>query len=208
MLLNGHNLYAVVAVGNDARQHVLAELVVGTHLFGIFAHTDVALIYEQGVFLGAESLFLPLVRSGVPHLSREYLGLVVLYYAAHPGRYSLTLATVPVYAHLVEVAVLHGFRGQLQLPVACSFDAFSLVSLVFLPVVEVADEVYLRSVGCPLAEHPSSCRLVQAEVFVAACKVAERSLAVGSELRNLPQRVFVPTAYGILEWLKPTVVLH
>ena len=47
VLLYGHNLNAVVACLDHARQHIVLEFRVGSHLFGILSHADVALINQQ-----------------------------------------------------------------------------------------------------------------------------------------------------------------
>ncbi len=209
MFLDGHDLNGVVAVLLDARQHVLGKLLVGAYLLSILSHADVALVDEQRVLLGLEVLLLPLVGLlRIPHLSREYLGLVVLYHAAAPGRNTLALAAVPLDLHLVELAVLQGFLGEFQLPVACALYALAAVFLVLLPVVEVANEVNIGGVRCPLAEHPAARQLVQSEVKVAGGKVGEFLLAVLRQLANLPEGVVVTAANGSLEGLQPGVVTY
>ena len=46
VLLDGHDLDGVVAVGGDARQHLGAEFVVAAHLFLLLSHADVAFVDE------------------------------------------------------------------------------------------------------------------------------------------------------------------
>ena len=155
MFLNGHNLNAVIAVLDNAGQHILTELTIAAHLLGILPHADVAFVDEQRCALGLEGSLLPDVWSlGIPHLCGEYLGLLVLHHAARPSRYALALATVPAHAHLVEVTVFKGFFGEFQLPVSGAFDTVGAIAVVLFPVVEVAHQIEVGGIGCPLAEHP------------------------------------------------------
>lgn len=57
MLLNRHDLDAVVAILDDARQNVLLELRVSSHLLSILSHTDVALIDQERSGLWLEVFF-------------------------------------------------------------------------------------------------------------------------------------------------------
>ena len=209
VLLNGHDLNGVVTVLGHSGQHVQAELVVGAHLLGILTHAHMALVDEQRVLLRTEASLLPHVGHGrVPHLCREYLGLVVLHHTAAPGGNTLALATVPLHLHLVQLTVLQVFLLQLQLPVASALNTLAAVLLIFLPVVEVAYEVDVGSVRCPLAEHPSARQLVQAEVEMARGKVAQLDFSVLRQLADFPQCVVVTAANGILIGFQPSVVLY
>ena len=97
--------------------------------------------------------------------------------------------------------------GKFKLPVA-AFEFLAAIRLVFLPVVEVADKVDVRRVRCPFAENPAVARLVQAVVQVPAREVGEGFLAVLRELRDFPNRVFVPPAYCVFIRRKPHVLRH
>ena len=44
MLLNGHNLNAIIAVFHDTRQHIVFKFGVGSYFFSILPHPDVALV--------------------------------------------------------------------------------------------------------------------------------------------------------------------
>ena len=69
MLLNSHNLDAVVAILDDSWQHILTEFCIGTHFLGILRHTDMALVDEKRVDISLEFLFLPLIWGlRIPHL--------------------------------------------------------------------------------------------------------------------------------------------
>ena len=110
MFLYGHDLYAVVAVGYNARQHVLPELIVGAYFLRILSHAYMALVDEKRRFLWSEGLFLPhILLCRVPHLCRENLCLLVLHDTTCPCRYALSKTAFPVDMHLVEVAVLKVF---------------------------------------------------------------------------------------------------
>ena len=210
MLLDSHNLDAVIAVGDDTRKYVVLELRICAHLLCIFAHSYVALIDEQRTLVRLESLFLPNVRLlGCPYLSRENLCVLVLNDTTNPRRDALALATVPLYVHLEEVAVLHCLLRQLQFPVACSFDTLSTIFLCLLPVVEVADKIDVCSIRCPLTENPSSARsLVKSVIVVTTGKVRQRDLTVLCQLVYLPHGVLVTSTNSIFKRLQPTVVLH
>ena len=97
MLLNGHNLYAVVAVVDDARQNVLLELGVGAHLLGILSHANVALVDEEWVGLGFESLLFPLIGcSGFHTCAENILVWSSCTTRLRPCRNTLAFATIPV----------------------------------------------------------------------------------------------------------------
>ena len=119
MLGNCHDLNAVVAILDDARQNLVLELGVSSHLFCILSHTDVTFIDEQRFSVWLEVLFLPNVRSfGCPHLCGEDFGVLILHHAVNPGRDALPFSTVPLDMQLEQVAMLHGTRTELQFPVA------------------------------------------------------------------------------------------
>ncbi len=56
MLLNGHDLDGVVAVGRYARQGFRAELLIASHLFLLLCHADMAFVDKQRIHIGAEIL--------------------------------------------------------------------------------------------------------------------------------------------------------
>ncbi len=171
MLLDGHHLNGVVAVLDDAWQHVVLEFGVGAHLLGILRHTDVALIDEQRILSRRELALVPAIGLGRPHLRREYLRLLVLHHARGPGRNALALAALPFDVHLIEVAVLHCFLGQIDLPVTRVLNAAAAVFLTLLPLVEVAYEIDVGGVGCPLAESPARLGVVQAVIVITTGEV-------------------------------------
>ena len=172
MLLDGHHLDGIVAVGLDARQHLVLKFAVGAHLLGILSHTYVTLIDEQRGTVGLEGFLLEHIRMfGIPHLCREYLGLLVLHHALTPGWDALSFAAVPLDLHLIQVTMLNGLFREFEFPVACSLDALALVSRSLLPVVEVAHEEDLRGIGCPFAEYPPFGLFMESEIEVAGGEV-------------------------------------
>ena len=183
MLLDGHNLNAVVAVFDDTRQYIILEFGIGAHLLGIFAHSDMAFVDQEWIGLGFESLLFPFIRLWSPHLCREYLRVLVLHNTLRPSWNTLAIASVPMDVHLIEISVFKSLGWQFQLPVSCSLNTFSLVFLVFLPIVEITNQVYFGSIGSPLAEHPASTRcLVKSEIVVSTRKIGQGCLSVASEL--------------------------
>ena len=110
MLLDSHHLDTVVAVLNDTRQHIVLELGIGAHLLGILSHTHMALVDQQWILLRLKGLLREHIGLlGIPYLSREYLGIVILHHPTTPGRDTFTFTTIPLYLHLVKVTVLQGF---------------------------------------------------------------------------------------------------
>ena len=178
MLLDSHDLNAVVTILNDTWQHLLLELGVGSNLLSILSHSDMALIDEQRSGVWLEGLLLPLVRLRAPNLRREYLGLLILNHTVSPCRDTLAFSTFPVHLHLEEITVLHCLFREFQLPVAGTLDTLGTILRAFLPAVEITDEIDICSIWRPLAEHPSLLRLVQSEVVVSVGEIAERNLAV------------------------------
>ena len=210
VLLNSHYLNTVVTILDYTRQDILAELVICAHLLGIFAHSDVALIYEQRVLVWLERLLFPLILLlWSPNLSRENLCLLVLHHSISPCRYALALSTVPLNVHLEQVAVLHCFLREFQFPVACTLNALCLVFLVFLPVVEITNKIYLSCIRCPLAEYPSSaCVAMKTIINIAVCKVVKSLLAVLRQLVYLPCSMVVTSTNSVFERFQIAVVLH
>ena len=172
MLLDSHHLNGVVAVLFYTRQHILGEFLVGADFLGILSHSHVALVNQQRRLVGLESLFLPLVGFlGVPHLRRENLRLVVLHYATAPSGNTLAFSPIPLHLHLVKLAVLQGFFAEFQLPVVGTGNTLATVLFGLLPVIEVANQIDVGSVGRPLTEHPALGQLVETEIQVTGSKV-------------------------------------
>jgi ABC-type dipeptide/oligopeptide/nickel transport system ATPase component len=81
MLLDSHNLNAVVTILDDTWQHILLKFCISANLLSILCHTDMTFIDEQRCHIWSEGFLLPFIWFRIPNLSRENLGLVVLYYA-------------------------------------------------------------------------------------------------------------------------------
>ena len=155
MLLDGHYLDCIVAVGHDAGQHLVLEFGVSAHAFALLRHADVTFVDKQRTGVGHEATHFPLERLlGSPHLSRENLGLLVLHHSCGIGRDAFTHSAFPVYEHLVELSVMQSFGLELYFPYTVA-DGFKCVFHIFLPFGEVADEGYAGCVRSPFAEHPS-----------------------------------------------------
>ena len=183
MLLHRHYLYAVVSVLYDTRQYVVTEFGVCAHFLRILPHADMALINEQRAFYGTELLLFPHIRSlRFPHLCRENLRFLILYHTPCPRGDTLSLTSVPAYAHLVKVAMLKSFGRELQFPVACALNALCLILVCFLPAVKVAYEIQLRCIGRPLAEHPAAGCFMKPVIVVTACKVLKCLLSATRKL--------------------------
>ncbi len=133
MLLYGHHLYGVVAVGGDSGKYLVAEFDIGSHLLLLLGHADMAFVDEQRASVGVELLDFPLIGGRLPHLRGENLGLVILHHPVGVGRDAVTLATRPVYPHLVELAVFQGLGRQFKLPDPVANER-QLVAGAFLPV--------------------------------------------------------------------------
>ena len=174
MLLNGHYLNAVIAVLDNAREHILTELIVGAHLLGILRHTHVAFINQKRVFAGLK-LF-SLKHIGVfrsPHLCAENMCLLVLDGTGAICRNTLALSAFPVDRQLVKVAMTQGFAGKFQLPVAAITESLKLILRHFLPVVALSDEENAGSIRSPFAEHPLSWSAMKSEIQMSAGKIHE-----------------------------------
>ncbi len=209
VFLNGHHLYAIVTIGDDARQYVLRKFLICAHFLSVLSHSDVAFVYEQRRFVGLELLFPEHIRLlRVPNLCGKNLCVVVLHHTLAPCRYALAFAAVPFHLHLVKVAVLHGLFRQPQFPVASAFNALELILGRLLPTVEVANEEYLRGVWRPFAENPATSSLVQTIVQMASGKVGESLLAAFCQLPHLPYGMVVPSLDGVFIRFEPGVVAN
>ena len=208
MLLDSHDLNAVVTILYDTWQHIFLEFRVGAHLLGILSHAYVALVDEQRSGVRPEGLLLPLVRLRVPYLRRENLGLLILNHTVSPCRDTLAFSTFPVHLHFEEITVLHCLFREFQLPVAGTLDTLSTILRAFLPAVEISDEIDICSIWRPLAEHPSLLRLMQSEVVVSVGEIAERNLAVTGKLVELPERMLMSSYDSRLKVCQIWIVLH
>ena len=207
MLLDGHDLDGIVAVGNDARQYVHTEFLIGTHTLAVLRHADVALVDEQRARVGHKVLDLELVGLfGCPHLGREDVGLLVLNHARGIGRDALAFSALPVHAQLVQVAVVHGALGQNDFPIAV-VQPFQLVGGTLAPVIELADQINLSRIGGPFTEHPVAVgRAVQAIVVVGVGKL-DQIARTARELGYLVHSILMPPVDGVAVRLQPRVIV-
>ena len=208
MFSHSHHLNGIVAILLDAWQDVVLELGIGSHLLRILCHTDVALVDEQRIGVGLEVLLLEFVRLGwSPNLSGENLGRIVLHHTVGIGRNALPFSTIPLDFQLEEVAVMHLTGLELDFPIAV-VDAFHLVGLILLPIVEIANQIDVGGIGCPLAQHPTFGSLVQTKIEITAGEVRKRLLAAIGQFVQFPEGMVMTTADGSLERFEPRVILH
>ena len=102
--------------------------------------------------------------------------------------------------------MLEDFGGELEFPVAGAFEALEGILGLFLPSVEVADEVNGGGVGSPFADDPLAGRAVQAIIEGAVGEVSELVLAAG-EFGYLSHGVVVATLDSGFVGFEPRVVL-
>ena len=121
---------------------------------------------------------LPDVRFRFPDLGAEDFGGLVLHHAAAIGGDALIGTGRPYHPELVELAVLQGEVGKLQLPVAVAEGLEGEVGLD-LPSGEIAVEIDGGGVGGFLAEHPAVVGAVKTVVEMGVGDFGERVIAVG-----------------------------
>ena len=162
-----------------------------------------AFVDQQRVDIGLEGFLLPYIRLlGIPNLCRENLGHIILDNALCPSGNTLSLAPIPMNMHLVEVAVLHGFGGQLDLPVVGSGNSLQSVFLILGPIIEITYKIDIRGCRSPFTEHPSAGCLVKTVVVIPGGEVTKGALAVFGQLTDFPQGMVMPSADGSLVWLQ------
>ena len=195
MLLDGHNLYAVVTVSCNAREHLLAELGVCSNFLLFLSHTYVALIDEQRGAFGNKLPVLELILLlGSPHLRTEYLCCLILHHATHPCRNTLAAAALPVNLHFVVLTMSKCLLGHSSFPHAAG-KLLQLILGTLFPVGKVADEHNLCSVRSPLTEHPPSRCAVQAKVEITCGKVRQSLSAVLCQLFFSAEKIAVASFY-------------
>ena len=119
MLLDGHNLNAIVAILHYTRQDILTEFVIRSHFLCILRHPDVALVDKQRVLVDLEFFGLESVRLfGRPNLCGKDMGLFVLYRPCAISRNAFSLSAFPMYGELVQIAMVKGLCGEFEFPVS------------------------------------------------------------------------------------------
>ena len=207
MLLNGHDLDGIIAIGRYARKSLLAELVVGAHTFLLLGHSYVALIYKERLGVGREFAHLEFIGifRGID-LGGEYLGVGVLHNSVGIRGDTFSLATVPGNKHLEEIAVVEGIFRKRQFPHSV-LRAVEFVFIGGLPSGECTDEPYLAGIGCILPEHPSPLRkMVQTIEFICVGEVGERTAGVRRELIKFSDHILMTALDSRLERLEPGVI--
>ena len=155
MLLNSHDLYGIVAVGMNTREYQILEFTISANTLTLLCHTDVTLIDQQRLCIRTKLVDIPSVwLSRIPHLSGEYVRLLILHHTCGISRYTLTLTSLPAHHHLVELAVTNRIGRQHHLPHTALRQTSQLIAGLFLPAGEVADEGYRGGIGCIFAKHP------------------------------------------------------
>ena len=206
MFLNRHDLDAVVSCFDDAGQDVILEFGVSADFFGVLRHTDMTFINEQRACVDFETVVVPNVRMfGCPDLRRKNFCLVVLNDTLRPSGDAFAFAVIPAHIHFVKVAVFELVGGQFKFPVTV-FEFLATISLVFLPTVEVADQINIGSVRSPFAENPTVGCFMKPEVEVTVGEIGQSLFAVLSELSNFPERVVVTAANSLLVRFEPSVL--
>ena len=177
VLLDGHDLDAVIAELVDTRQHIAAELLVGIHFLLFRRHTDMAFVdIERALLFKAFAFVFPLELGFVPNLRREDLRLLVLYNTTYIGRNTLSVAAVPFYEQLVHLAVGHRFLRQLGFPNAVAYR-LKTIGLILGPVIEIAFDIDRGGIRSPFAHHPSFGRMMKTEIEVTGGPISKRFTA-------------------------------
>ena len=152
MLLKSHDLKCVISQIRYLRQDIQTEFLECSDLLLFRRHTDMALIDKRMRTFSRLSM-LPFIRLRIPHLSAECLCMRILHRPGYICRDSLSTTARPFYIQLVQSAMIKEHRRQDKFPVTAS-DRLKGIRLGALPVVELADHIYLGGVRSPLTEHP------------------------------------------------------
>ncbi len=206
MLLYGHNLYGIVTVGRDARQHVVAKFYICAHPFALLGHADMTLIDEQRTRVGTKPFHLPFVCIGGPHLGREHVSVFVLHHTGGIGRDALAASAIPGDNHLVEIAVADGIAFEFQLPHTV-FLGLEGIFFKLLPFGEITDERNRGGIGSPFAEHPAVGRAVEPEIIVRVGKRFELAVRA-AQFQLFVYGIIVSSYDGGSIRLEPRVILE
>ena len=211
VLLDGHNLNGVVAVGMDTRQDAGAEFLVAANALFFLCHAYVALINQQGRHIGHELRVRPSEGAGRGmHLGREDGRLRVLHHAVGISRNAFARPSRPVNYHFIQLAIGHGIGRHGQFPHAgqATFNPVQLVGRTFFPTRKIAHQGYACGVWRPLAEGPAAIlAAMQSEIFVSVGKVHQVA-AAGGQLGKLACGVAVAPLDGGSIGVKPGVVFQ
>ncbi len=156
MLLNGHYLNGVIAVGMDTGQHFVAELGVGAHALALLGHTYVTFVNEQRLGVGLKVGHLPRIRLGSPDLCGKQMRHRILDHTCGVGRQTFAGATGPAHIHFIEIAVMQGIGRQRDFPHTVVAHTVELIAGHSLPTRKITYHTYRSSAGSPLAEGPGA----------------------------------------------------
>ena len=176
MFLEGHYLEGVISQIGHLRQHIQAEFLKCSDLFLFRCHTDMAFIDKRMSPL-AGSRVLPFVFfERIPYLGTEGLGNRVLDGTCQISRKSLCTTAFPLDVKFVQGSVFKEHCRKDNLPVSAS-QRLQSISFSALPVIELTYQIYLRSIGCPLAEYPVALAVtMQAIVHMIVHCLGQRSV--------------------------------
>ena len=103
--------------------------------------------------------------------------------------------------------MLQVLGGHLDFPGSVAFgQSAQSIALIYLPVVEIADDIDGGSVGCPLAKDPFLVLEMEAEVEIAGGKVRELLFATVGELGKFVDDVLVTSLDSSSIRLQPLVL--
>ena len=175
MLLDSHDLHAVISEFSDTRKDVLTELFVSRDFLCISSHTDMALVdKERFLFLLAvlDGFMFPFIFGHGPYLCGEDLGVIVLHNTTSIARDTFAITTIPLDEQFVELPMLHGAFGEIGFPYAVS-NGLETIVFVLGPVVHITFDVDGRSVWSPFTEYPTFVGMVKSEIEVTGSPISE-----------------------------------
>ena len=177
MLLDGHDLDAVIAEFVNTRQDVPTEFFVGVHFLLLGGHTDVALVdIKTALLFEFLTAVLPDELGFIPNLRGEYLGLLILNHATYVRRDTLSVTAVPLNEQFVHLSVGHRFLRQFSFPNAVPYG-LETIGLVLGPIIEIAFDIDGGGIRRPFAHHPSFGRMMKTEIEVSGSPFTKRFTA-------------------------------
>ena len=206
VLLDRHDLDAVVSQISNTREYVDAEVLVGIDFLFLAGHANMALIDEKTGFAVFGHLLgvAPLVFA-FPDLCRKEFCLVVLYHSGSVTGDAFSPSAVPLDEEFEQLSMFHGGFGQFHLPVAES-HRLQTIAFVLFPSVHITLDINGGGVRRPLPEDPSLLGAMESEIEVPACPFFEFE-SVG-EFELLAHCVVVATLNSIFVWRQIRIVLH
>ena len=204
MLLNSHDLDAIITIVHYAWQNGTPELIVSRYFFFGTGHSDVAFVNEQGFCIGHKFIHLELEGIfRIPNLSTEYFRMLVLNNSACPCRDALTRAAFPFHYQFVKLQVLHCRFGQLNFPNTI-FKLSELIFFVFLPVVEITNQKNSRGIGCPLSENPAIGSMMKSKIQITRCEIGKTAFFARQPFFNR-KIIVISSLYGCSIGFEPGI---